>query len=184
MHRAAHCRKPGERPAVRFQLEEAFEWDLCSADPWLVLHKIDAPTKMRYVGARFASCSSSSSMNAGGAHSANAADAWLLPGSIEPYVSADSRAYWAQRREAALKQQQQQQPASPPPPPQQQQQAPQAQQLSSVASEQSEQQQLAGGGPAPPMPGSVAAAGSNTDVVHDSAATEIDYSGKQATIRV
>jgi hypothetical protein len=146
-----------------------------------VLHKIDAPTKMRYVGARFASCSSSS-MNAGGAHSANAADAWLLPGSIEPYVSADSRAYWAQRREAALKQQQQQQPALPPPP--QQQQAPQAQQLRGVASEQSEQQQLAGGGPAPPMPGSVAAAGSNTDIVHGSAAAEIDYSGKQATIRV
>ena len=156
---------------MRFQLEEAFEWDLCSADPWLVLHKIDAPTKMRYVGARFASCSSSS-MNAGGAHSANAADAWLLPGSIELYVSADNRAYWAQQRDAALKQQQQQEQQQP-------------QQLTGVASEQAEQQQLAGGsGPPPPMPGSVAAAGSSTDIMRDSAAADTDFTGKQAKIRI
>jgi len=28
------------------------EHDLCSEDPWLVLHKIDSPTKMRYIGGR------------------------------------------------------------------------------------------------------------------------------------
>ena len=159
---AARCRRPGERPSVRFQLEEAIDWDLCSADPWLVLHKIDAPTKMRYVGARVANCSSSS-MNAGGAHSGNTADAWLLPGSIEPYVSADNRAYWAQQREAALKQQQQ---------------------LSGVASEQLEQQQLAGGGgPPPPVPGAAAAAGSSAGS-RDRIAAEIEFPGKQGKIRI
>ena len=28
------------------------ENDLCGDDPWLVLHKIDSPTKMRYIGNR------------------------------------------------------------------------------------------------------------------------------------
>ncbi len=33
------------------------EDDLCSDDPWLVLHKIDSPTKMRFIGNRVAQCS-------------------------------------------------------------------------------------------------------------------------------
>ena len=32
------------------------ENDLCSDDPWLVLHKIDSPTKMRYIGNRVQGC--------------------------------------------------------------------------------------------------------------------------------
>lgn len=44
-----------------------------SPDPWLVLHKIDSPTKMRYVGAKVANCSY-----------AQFADS--LPSSIEAYV--------------------------------------------------------------------------------------------------
>ena len=54
----APIRKQGQRIVTRFQLAEEFENDLCGADPWLVLHKIDSPTKMRYVGARVANCSS------------------------------------------------------------------------------------------------------------------------------
>lgn len=37
-------------------LQEDIEGDLCSEDPWLVLHKIDSPTKMRFVGNRVAQC--------------------------------------------------------------------------------------------------------------------------------
>ena len=37
---------------TRFQLQDDMENDLCSEDPWLVLHKIDSPTKMRYIGNR------------------------------------------------------------------------------------------------------------------------------------
>ena len=33
------------------------ENDLCSDDPWLVLHKIDSPTKMRFIGNSVAQCS-------------------------------------------------------------------------------------------------------------------------------
>ncbi|KAI7842582.1 hypothetical protein COHA_003686 [Chlorella ohadii] len=40
-------RVPGERFVLRFQLTDEFEDDICSTDPWLVLHKIDSPTKMR-----------------------------------------------------------------------------------------------------------------------------------------
>lgn len=29
---------------------------MCGPDPWLVLHKIESPTKMRYMGQRFAQC--------------------------------------------------------------------------------------------------------------------------------
>ena len=32
------------------------EENLCSADPWLVLHKVDSPTKMRYIGTRTHAC--------------------------------------------------------------------------------------------------------------------------------
>ena len=30
--------------------------NLCSDDPWLVLHKVDSPTKMRYIGTRISEC--------------------------------------------------------------------------------------------------------------------------------
>ena len=33
--------------------------NLCSEDPWLVLHKVDSPTKMRYIGTRLAECNES-----------------------------------------------------------------------------------------------------------------------------
>lgn len=44
-----------------------------SYDPWLVLHKIDSPTKMRYVGAKVANCSF------------DQYEGWVPP-SIEKYV--------------------------------------------------------------------------------------------------
>ena len=34
--------------------------NLCSEDPWLVLHKVDSPTKMRYIGQRLNECNASS----------------------------------------------------------------------------------------------------------------------------
>ena len=37
-------------------LQEDIEDNLCSEDPWLVLHKIDSPTKMRFVGNKVAQC--------------------------------------------------------------------------------------------------------------------------------
>lgn len=40
----------------RFMLQEDIESNLCSEDPWLVLHKIDSPTKMRFVGNKVAQC--------------------------------------------------------------------------------------------------------------------------------
>lgn len=40
----------------RFLLQEDIEDSLCSEDPWLVLHKIDSPTKMRFVGNKVAQC--------------------------------------------------------------------------------------------------------------------------------
>ncbi|KDD74010.1 hypothetical protein H632_c1655p0, partial [Helicosporidium sp. ATCC 50920] len=52
----APVRRSGTRIVTRFQLADEFEWGLCSDDPWLVLHKIDSPTKMRYVGSRVAAC--------------------------------------------------------------------------------------------------------------------------------
>ena len=45
-------RRQGQRIVTRFQLQDDMEHDLCSDDPWLVLHKIDSPTKMRYIGSR------------------------------------------------------------------------------------------------------------------------------------
>lgn len=47
-------RKEGERVVTRFQLAPEFEEHLCGVDPWLILHKVDSPTKMRYIGARVA----------------------------------------------------------------------------------------------------------------------------------
>ena len=41
----------------RFQLADEMEQELCSDDPWLVLHKIDSPTKMRFIGNRVSECS-------------------------------------------------------------------------------------------------------------------------------
>lgn len=40
-------------------LQEDIENELCSNDPWLVLHKIDSPTKMRFMGNRVAQCNAS-----------------------------------------------------------------------------------------------------------------------------
>ena len=40
-------------------LLEDIENDLCSDDPWIVLHKIDSPTKMRYVGNQVNQCDKS-----------------------------------------------------------------------------------------------------------------------------
>ena len=34
--------------------------NLCSEDPWLVLHKVDSPTKMRYIGTRLTECNETS----------------------------------------------------------------------------------------------------------------------------
>ena len=48
----APVRREGQRIVTRFQLQDDMENDLCSEDPWLVLHKIDSPTKMRYIGNR------------------------------------------------------------------------------------------------------------------------------------
>lgn len=48
----APVRRQGQRIVTRFQLQDDMEHDLCSEDPWLVLHKIDSPTKMRYIGSR------------------------------------------------------------------------------------------------------------------------------------
>ena len=45
--------------ACRFMLQEEIEDELCSNDPWLVLHKIDSPTKMRFMGNRVAQCNAS-----------------------------------------------------------------------------------------------------------------------------
>lgn len=52
-------RKEGQRIVTRFQLEDAIQADLCSLDPWLVLHKIDSPTKMRFIGQKLAECNAS-----------------------------------------------------------------------------------------------------------------------------
>lgn len=82
------CRRPGERYITRFQLAEEFEDDLCSTDPWLVLHKIDSPTKMRFVGQRVANCT--------------APEPWVLPASIETEFPASTRSFWAQQHEAVL----------------------------------------------------------------------------------
>ena len=48
----APVRREGQRIVTRFQLQDDMENELCSEDPWLVLHKIDSPTKMRYIGNR------------------------------------------------------------------------------------------------------------------------------------
>ena len=40
-------------------LLDEIENDLCSDDPWIVLHKIDSPTKMRFVGNRVGQCDKS-----------------------------------------------------------------------------------------------------------------------------
>lgn len=42
--------------SVHYELDEKFENDICGSDPWLILHKIDSPTKMRWVGKRVANC--------------------------------------------------------------------------------------------------------------------------------
>ena len=37
-------------------LQAVTEKHICSDDPWLVLHKIDSPTKLRHIGQVFARC--------------------------------------------------------------------------------------------------------------------------------
>ncbi len=47
----------------------------CGADdPWLILHKLDSPTKMRYIGARFAACKNRTSPT-------------VIPGSLREWVA-------------------------------------------------------------------------------------------------
>lgn len=53
----APVRREGQRIITRFQLADEMENELCSDDPWLVLHKIDSPTKMRFIGNRVSECS-------------------------------------------------------------------------------------------------------------------------------
>lgn len=66
-------RKQGTRLTTRFQMTEEFAEDLCSDDPWLVLHKIDSPTKMRFVGTQVSNCTF---------------DGHVLAPSIAPFVPA------------------------------------------------------------------------------------------------
>lgn len=49
-----------------------------------MLHKIDSPTKMRFVGQRVANCT--------------APEPWVLPASIEGYFPEATRAEWARQR--------------------------------------------------------------------------------------
>lgn len=86
--RALSLRRPGERYITRFQLADEFEEGLCTADPWLVLHKIDSPTKMRFVGQRVANCT--------------APEPWQLPKSIAGYFPEATRAEWGRQRAAWL----------------------------------------------------------------------------------
>eukprot|EP00887_Chlorella_sp_A99_P007749 scaffold20.g7749.t1 len=96
----APVRRLGQRLVTRFQLTDEFEEGLCSEDPWLVLHKIDSPTKMRYVGARTANCSGGAAAPLGAA----AADGVVAP-SIEPFLPAHKRAAAAAARAKRLAQQ-------------------------------------------------------------------------------
>ena len=50
------------------------DMNLCSDDPWLVLHKVDSPTKMRYIGTRISECNDT------------AFDPARIAPSIQPYV--------------------------------------------------------------------------------------------------
>ena len=59
-----------------FQLTEETEADICSDDPWIILHKLDSPSKMRYIGARVAGCPEKSG-----------AEALVVPASIAPWVA-------------------------------------------------------------------------------------------------
>ena len=61
-------------------MQEDMEADLCSDDPWLVLHKIDSPTKMRYVGSRVTECYSNKTI----------APDHIAP-SLAPYIIRDGR---------------------------------------------------------------------------------------------
>lgn len=51
-------RRAGRRIITRFVMEPKFEKSVCSTqDPWVILHKIDSPTRMRFVGAKAKNCS-------------------------------------------------------------------------------------------------------------------------------
>lgn len=69
-------REKGKREvSSSFQLTQKTERDICSDDPWLILHKLDSPTKMRYIGARFAACKQRGSA------------AYVVPASIAKHVA-------------------------------------------------------------------------------------------------
>ena len=51
--------------------------EICSPDPWIILHKIDSPTKMRYIGSKVASCN-------------NTNDSAVVPPSIAAWVKRKS----------------------------------------------------------------------------------------------
>lgn len=95
-------RKAGERFVTRFQLAEDFDEGLCSTDPWLVLHKIDSPTKMRFVGSRVANCS--------------APEPWVLPASIQEQFSQEKKQHWAEQRVSFLRSAGRPMDSPPPPP--------------------------------------------------------------------
>lgn len=59
-----------------FQLDKETEADICSDDPWIILHKLDSPSKMRYIGARVAACPKKSG-----------AEALVVPASIATWVA-------------------------------------------------------------------------------------------------
>ncbi|KAK9814433.1 hypothetical protein WJX72_005835 [[Myrmecia] bisecta] len=46
----------GQPLSVRLQLTDETEASVCGGDPWLLLHKIDQPFKMTFVGRRFREC--------------------------------------------------------------------------------------------------------------------------------
>ncbi|GAB4819239.1 hypothetical protein N2152v2_006285 [Parachlorella kessleri] len=87
----APIRKQGQRIVTRFQLAEDFDNGLCSDDPWLVLHKIDSPTKMRYVGSKVGNCSYEQFDS--------------IPASIEAHVPQDRVLEWRQRHPSSIPQQ-------------------------------------------------------------------------------
>jgi galactosylxylosylprotein 3-beta-galactosyltransferase len=69
-------REPGLPGGVTsFQVTAQTQAGICSDDPWLILHKLDSPTKMRYIGALFDACKD------------DAGARYVVPGSIVEYVA-------------------------------------------------------------------------------------------------
>lgn len=82
------CSRLRDASGSRFRLLDSFEEDICSTDPFLVLHKIESPAKMRFMGQRVANCT--------------APEPWVLAKSIEKYVAPETRENWDEQREAVL----------------------------------------------------------------------------------